>query len=227
MSLMDLQKNRRAVRSEPNPVDKATIVSLLPREVTETKPTIQPGTFTIPAGTKEKPGILIIGSSSWWREIDEGQPLLEIPVSSVQVADSIVKDYCNGLLGCDMSEAMPGLFYVAGAHNLESIKKNYAGMIEKYYRLQRKWFGNLVQIADVMWARSNGNPLAINDDARLACEELGFKDKPWLKDFHAAQLVQCIACGSFKNPDFPICPTCHAIADVELAKKLGIQFAAK
>jgi hypothetical protein len=76
-------------------MDKTTIVSIYPNEIIETKPTIQPGRFVIPAGSFEKPSITVVGPSSWWREIDMDQPLLEIPVSSVQIADSVIKDYCN------------------------------------------------------------------------------------------------------------------------------------
>ena len=103
------QANRRTIRAPVNPLDKSTVISILPKPISERKATIQPGMFELPPGTFENPSILVVGTSSWWREVDENQPLLEIPVSSVQVADSIVRDYCNGLLACDMAEKMPGI----------------------------------------------------------------------------------------------------------------------
>src|SRR5258708_2992817 len=117
---------RRTIAAPVNPLDKCTIVSIYPREIRETKPTIQPGKFHILAGSIKKPSILIVGPSSWWKEIDEEQPLLEIPNSSIQVADSIVKDYCNGLLGCNMGESMPGIFWVPGAWNLTQVKEKFS-----------------------------------------------------------------------------------------------------
>jgi hypothetical protein len=217
--------NRRTIRAPINPMDKSTVISILPKEIHETKPTIQPGVFDIPAGTFDKPAILVVGTSSWWREIDEDQPMLEIPVSSIQVADSIVRDYCNGLLGCDMNETMPGLFYLPGELTVDKIKREHASLLLKYQQRQKNWYQALVKIADILWARSNGNPLAISEDARLAARNLNLTEKEWLKDAHTIELVRCPACGSLKNPNFPVCPTCKAVANPELAKKLDIKFA--
>jgi hypothetical protein len=227
MGILELQRNRRTVRGPINEFDKSTIISIYPKEITEKKPTIQPGVFTIPAGTFDKPATLIVGSSSWWREFDENQPLLEIPISSVVVADSVIKDYCNGLLGCDMSGKMPGLFYLPQDWTAEKVKKEHTALLNQYREKQKNWFMELIRIADILWARSNGNPLSISDDARLACAELNIRDKPWLQDFQTAELVRCAACGNLVNPQFPVCPTCKAILNPELAKKLNIQFASQ
>ena len=217
--------NRRTIRAPVNPLDKSTVISILPKHIIERKVTIQPGVFELFPGSIEKPTILVIGPSSWWREIDENQPLLEIPVSSIQVADSIVKDYCNGLLACNMNDQMPGLAYLPGEYNLDKLKKEHPHFLPDMIQKQRKWYMELVRIADILWSRTNGNPLAISDDARLACRELNIHNKPWLGDFQTAELVRCVACGSLRNPAFPICQSCHAIVDKDRAKELGLTFA--
>jgi hypothetical protein len=217
--------NRRAIRAPVNPMDKATVVSILPKPIYERKPTVQPGIFQLEAGSFDKPAVLVVGTSSWWREIDENQPLLEIPVSSIQIADSIVKDYCNGLLACDMAASMPGLFYLPGDFTVDKIKKDHPTLLQNAQTKQKSWFLALVKVADILWARSNGNPLSISDDARMACRELNITNKPWLGDIQTAELVRCVACGNLRNPAFPICAVCKAIADPELAKKLGLTFA--
>jgi hypothetical protein len=219
------QTNRRTIRAAINPLDKSTIVSILPKFISERKATIQPGIFELKPGTFENPSILVVGPSSWWREVDENQPLLEIPVSSIQVADSIVRDYCNGLLASNMADQMPGLFYVPGEYTLTKLKTDHMPLLQKAAANQKKWFLELVRLADILWSRSNGNPLSISDDARLACRELNIHNKPWLGDMQAAELVRCVACGSLRNQQFPICQTCKAIADPELAKKLNLTFA--
>lgn len=216
--------NRRIIRAPVNPLDKSTVVSILPKPISERKATISPGFFEIRPGTFENPSILVVGPSSWWREIDDHQPLLEIPVSSIQVADSIVRDYSNGLLACNMSDQMPGLFYIPGEFTVEKLKKEHTGLLTKAQAGQKKWFMELVRIADILWSRSNGNPLSISDDARLACRELNITNKPWLGDAQTIELVRCIACGSLRNNNFPICQTCKAVADPELAKKLNLSF---
>jgi len=216
---------RRTIRSAVNPMDKSTVVSILPKLISERKATISPGFFEIPPGTVDSPSILVVGTSSWWREIDENQPLLEIPVSSIQIADSIVKDYCNGLLACNLDDMMPGLFYIPGELTVDRVKKEYTPLLKSAEAKQKRWFMELIRIADILWSRSNGNPLAISTDARLACKELNISQKPWLTDMQTAELVRCIACGSLRNGAYPICQTCKAVADPELAKKLNLTFA--
>src|SRR5579862_6209086 len=92
---------RRMIRSAKNPLDACTVVSIFPKEIIEVKETIEPRKFIIPAGSMEKPGVLVVRSASWWKDYDVTQPVLEITNGSMQVAESIVKDYCNGMLGCN------------------------------------------------------------------------------------------------------------------------------
>lgn len=223
---------RRTVRQPVNPIDKSTIVSIYPKQIDEVKHTIEPGRFSISPGSVEVPALLVVGPSSWWREIDEEQPLLEIPVSSIQIADSVVKDYCNGILACNMGDSMPGLFYVPGEHDIASINKNYKSQLEVAKVKQNKFYSNLVMLADMLWARSSGNPLAIGDDMRMAAKQLNLSGtKDWMKDFTMVDMVRCKACGALKNPQYPICATCrfpdpdHAMTKklMEMAEKLPKQ----
>lgn len=205
------EMNRRTVRAPVNPLDKATVVSIFPFELNERKITLQPGEFKILAGSMDKPSTLSVGSSSWWREIDPEQPLLEIPVASILVADSIVRDYCNGLLACNMGDIMPGLFYIPGEFNSFQIIKDYKHLLENANKKQKRWFEELVKIADVSWSRTQGNPLSINEMMKIAAKELGIEDRDWLKAYQAMDMVRCFACGTMKNPKFPVCPSCRAI----------------
>lgn len=217
------QSRRRTIRAPVNPMDKATIVSIFPKDIKEIKPTIQPGYFFIPAGSIEKPTILVVGPSSWWREIDEEQPLLEIPNSAIQIADSVVKDYANGLLGCSMGVAQPGLFYVPGEYDLKGIKANFMGMLIKAQNQQKAYWEALIRLADSLWARTNGNPLCIAEDMRVAAKELNItNNKDWMKDFTSMSMTRCPACGTMINPGFPVCSNCHHIIDKVKALELGI-----
>lgn len=218
------QTNRRTIRAQVNPMDKSTVVSILPKRISERKATVQPGFFEIPAGSFESPAILVVGPSSWWREVDEHQPLLEIPVSSIQIADSIVRDYSNGLLACNMNDQMPGLFYVPGETTVEKLKKDHMPLLVQANLNQRKWYAELIRVADILWSRSNGNPLSINEDARMACRELNVSNKPWLNDQQTMELIRCVACGSLRNPAFPVCQSCHAVVDKKKAEELGLTF---
>lgn len=220
-----MNARRRTVRAPINPMDKSTVISIYPKEINERKHTISPGFFHIDAGSPEKPTLLIVGPSSWWKEIDEEQPLLEIPNGSVQVADSIVRDYCNGLLGCNMGDCMPGLFWLPGELTITDIQAKHKDKFKKALNSQIKYFTALVKLADGLWARTNGNPLVISDDMRLGAKLLNLMNKDWMKDFTMAELVKCSACGSPRNPEFPVCPVCKAVTDPVKAKELGIVFA--
>ena len=123
-----------------------------------------------------------------------------------------------------MADSMPGLFFVLGEHNVMDIKMKYKSKLDEVKARQDTWYKILVRLADSLWARSNGNPLVICDEMRLAARSLNFNDKAWLKDFHIAELVRCAACGSMKNPLYPICPTCKAI-DSENPLAASIKFA--
>lgn len=217
--------NRMAIRSEPNPYDRATIFSIYPREVIDdTKITIQPNIFIIPAGTYDNPGRLIVEPASWWRDIDPEQPLLEIPVPSIQLADSIVRDKVSHRLGASIGEAQPGLFYLPGEITVAELKSKYQLLLDKANARQLNWYQSLVKMADALWARTNGNPLSIDDSMRLAAKEMHL-ERPWLSTFRHVEMTPCIACGTLRNPTFPICPHCKNVVDKDKAEKLGLIFA--
>lgn len=220
-----INARKQAVRAPINPMDKCTVISIYPHLIREIKPTIQPGLFVIQPGTPENPSLLVVGSSSWWKELDDEQPLLEIPNSSIQVASSIVNDYCNGLLACNMQDAVPGIFYVPGEWNITEVRAKFANLLAEAKVKQDNWYRALIKLGDGLWAKTGGNPLVISDQMRDAAKSLGVEGKDWMRDFAMAQTVQCPACGSPRNPNFPVCANCKAITDPEKAKALGIVFA--
>lgn len=216
---------RRTIRAPVNEFDKSTVVSIFPKYILERKCTIQPGTFEIQPGSYDIPSILVVGPSSWWKETDVNEPLLEIPHSSIQIADSIVRDYCNGVVACDMGDSMPGLFFIPGKWSVAEIKEKHKPELDAANTKQKKWFTVLVKMADALWSRSNGNPLTISDEMKMAANALNLVNKDWLKDSQVVELVRCKACGSLKNPLYPICANCKAIDDPDKAKELGLVFA--
>lgn len=216
---------KAAIRQQTNPLDVCTVVSIYPKEIDEIKHTIQPGRFVIAPGTYEKPALLTVGSSSWWKELEEDQPLLEIPNGSVQVANAIVVDYCNGLLACDMAEAMPGLFWIPGKIELATLLTKHRVELDRARVRQNNWYAELIKMADALWSRSQGNPLAISDDMRLAARSLGQNAKEWLQDYQVTETSRCPACGTLRNTAFPMCANCKTVIDVEKFKQMGLQIA--
>lgn len=219
------QTKRRLIRSEPNPLDKSTVVSIFPKDIFERKATLYPGEFYVKAGTYDKPSFLVVGSSSWWRSDAMSDVDLEIPNHSIQVAKSIVNDYCSALLEYNPDGAMPGLFYIPGAVSIVELKAKYKNQLDAANDRQRNWYKKLIGLADINWARSNGNPLSIDDNCRLAAQELGIKDKPWMQDFRTFEMIPCISCGNLRNTQYPVCPHCKAIVDKAKFDELKLGFA--
>jgi hypothetical protein len=211
---------QRAIRSQTNPLDKCTIISIMKKGYSTHKVTLEPGFFNVPAGSIEKPGILVVGSSSWWLNTDPERELAEIVTSSIEVARSVVEDYLSYLLGTGPN-AKPGLFYVLGEHKQEEIIKKFKPELDKAAIEQKNWYQNLVLMGDMLWAQSHGNPLTISEDFRIAANELGIH-KSWMESYNVVELVKCVMCGNLRNPEFPICSSCNHIIDQEKYKKLGI-----
>jgi len=132
------------------------------------------------------------------------------------VAASIVNDFTNAAFGNEPGSSGPGLFYVEGRKTSAEIKKEFAEKIKQAKARQDRWYENLVKSADSLWARSNGNPIAIPNISRLAAEHLRLENKPWMQDFNSLKMEACPACGALRNPAFPICGSCRTIVDQKL-----------
>jgi len=212
---------RRVIRANSNPLDKSTVVSIFPKDIIEVKCTIQPGRFNIKPGTYDNPSILVVGSSSWWKELDLNQPHLEIPQGSLDIARSIVEDYCVGLLAYSKETSMPGLFWVPGEHTVKEVKEEFKELLDRALVKQKNWYKALIAMADSLWSQSNGNPRAISDDMKRGAEDLGL-EKSWNRDFTQMQLDQCPACGALWDKQFPLCKTCGTIIDKDRYESLGL-----
>lgn len=219
MSLL-LNHHRRMTRAPINPVDRSTIVSIYPREIFVKKITINPSEYVIPAGSYSSPGVLEVEPASWWRDFDPDQPLIEIPENSMIIANSIVNDYVNGIFQVG-GESRLGIFVLPGKVSAVEVKAKHKAALDKADLQQKNWYRRLVEVADIGWARTNGNPLSISEDMRLAAEELG-QQPAWMHNAAMASMIRCIACGSLRNPEFPICGSCKTVVDKALATKLGL-----
>lgn len=217
------RNEQRKISAPKNEFDKSTIVSIFPQALHEKKWTLEPGIFDIPAGSLAAPATLIVGPSSWWKAIHDEGSLLEIPTGSAIIAHSVVNDFCNSVDLYNRERSSPGLFAIAGrALSREEVKKECATELKIADEKQRNWYKLLIDVGDMLWSHSNGNPRSVNDLARLAARELNVKNKPWMANDIAVTLINCVACGSLRNPNYPICQACHHIVDQELYKKLNL-----
>lgn len=213
------------IRGPVNPADLATIFSIYPQEVVEVKHTVMPSIYRIPSGTKDNPSRLVVGTGSWWRQLNPDEPLLEIPCGATQIAGAVVDDYNSSRIGVNVGNAVPGLFYLPGNISVDVLRKDFTAELVKAVDKQLNWFKELVRMGDSLWARTNGNPISIDDTMKLAAKELG-QQREWLRVTQRMDMIACVACGNLRNPTYPICPHCKAVVDKDKAKELGLQFVA-
>lgn len=208
-----------------NPLDLSTVFSIYPKEIKDYKVTLDPPNVYIPQAFPDKPVRLLVKPASWWKDIDPDQPLLEIPQSTIVIAQAIVRDYCNGMLECDMGEKMPGLFYLPGDISVEELKGKHKPIYDQAIKRQENWFRSLIRLGDIMWSRSRGNPLAIPDDSVIAARMMNVKDKAWTQDMKREDFTPCPACGEMRNANFPICNSCKVVVDTKKFQEMGLKFA--
>lgn len=236
-----MKPNQRIVRRPNNPYDRSTVVSILSKPIDEIKPTIDPGRFKIPSAKRDDFELLVVGPSSWFREINPNEPLLEIINSSAEVAASIVRDYCNSVLESNMGDAIPGLFWIPGKFDKKTILtyvetkedpttgmlvkgRSFADLLDECRAKQRNWYTALVAKADGDWVNSGGHPRSINSDMKVAANELGL-DRPWLATVQALMKSNCPACGHMVDMNYAVCSNCKVVINQERAKELGLKFA--
>jgi hypothetical protein len=225
-AILPMLWNKRPIDRMPkNPMDKCTLVSIYPREIIQKNETTEPRVWKIAPGSFEEPSVTVIGPASWFKDVGDDQPILEIPNSSVQVAESIVRDYCIGMLEVRVPIQMPGIFWVPGNLPVSEIKQKYAVKLVQAKAVQDQYYHALVKLADSLWNMTDGNPMAIADDMRLAASELGIQDRDWMQQFELMNKQACPACGMPRKLNYPVCPNCKVVIDQEKAKKMGLVFA--
>lgn len=226
---------RRVIFPLPkNPADKATVVSVFPKEIDEVKPTIFPRRFIIPAAEKDDFSLLVLNGASYYTpSLVDKQPAREIQINAAELARSICDDYLNSTWLASRNSRCPGVFWIVGEWDKKSIHKyveagtlrTFDQLLEHYRNIQKAWFTEVMNAADAFWASTNGNPKSIPEDARIAATLLGLENtKPWMTNVVQSELENCPSCGEMINMVYPVCRYCHAVIDPAKAKELNLSF---
>jgi len=200
-----------------DPQDKATVVSLFPLPITETKPGIYPGRFHIPASQKE-PSLLVVGQSVHYVYVGDDRPQLEIAIPAADMAKSIVDDFVNAQIAVT-EYARPGVGWLRGEVTLSELKTKHVSFLSNLRQLHKAWYLELVKMADDDWQRYRKH-VVISDLQRLAARDLGYTDREWTIDPEKLASFSCPACGTSVIPGVAVCPSCRCIIDQEKYKKL-------
>ena len=187
---------------------KATIVSLVPREITCEMPGMVPSYYNIAKSIDKMPEVLVV---------DDGQyNVYQLEGQSIQVyepADKVAASFCNMYNSSQLGygeNAQPALFYLDGKFTVEDVLLEHSDKIEQALEQQKNWFLALVLMADDSWARYHQHR-DISDLQRDAAEYLNF-DREWIRSMEVNDLTACPACGSTLANDLVMkCPMCQTI----------------
>lgn len=210
--------------TERRPVEPAaTVISLVPFAIEETKPGMTPSRFYIDPAPRDGFTCLKVTKCSHGVYLDEFRPVLVVPTAPEEVAQALCYDYKKGQLGIELTVAEPGLFWVpgdyAGAEHHKALEAQYAAELREARALQVNWFKRLVELADDMWSKFHRRSM-ISEMQRIAASILKL-EREWLIDVEiAASLSECPVCYEKVHPRAIVCRSCNAILnEAEYAKR--------
>lgn len=187
-------------------MSKSTIVSLIPFDINEQKPTY-PGNFFIPGAKEDDFETLVVGDVLAFKYIDEFRGTDKINIDSADLARAIIDDFVNSQLAIRTGEGIaPGIFFIPGEHSKIEIKTKFKEELLESKKKQTKWFEVLVKMADDDWEKTRQHRV-ISGIQRYAARYLNL-DRIWLIE---PKMTKCVACRSTVEAEAVICPTCKAI----------------
>lgn len=198
----------------------ASIVSIVPFPINEEKHGIYPGFFQIPASVEGIPEILVIGESIHFIEVDVDKSI-SVTNPSYKVADSVVKDYIESMLGASgPNNSGPGIFWAPGRLDVGSVYKTCAVELKAAQVRQHNWFLSMVSIADDDWEKTHQHRV-ITDMQRFAAKSLNL-DRPWIMQIKdSTNSIKCPGCGTQVSSGVVVCAICKCILDKEKYSKLS------
>jgi hypothetical protein len=196
----------------------ATVVSICPFEINETKPGIVPGHFHIDKVNEGDIKLLVVNGASFKVSMPMTNIVHTLQETPEALAASIVNDRLTGQM-LYKPDCKPGLFWVPGEQTVDSIRKNHAKELKEAIEFQHNWFIALVKQADTDWEVTK-NHHSISDTQRHAAKVLRMESKPWLvndKPLNATK--DCIACFSQIDARATICKVCGTsqVSDMKMA----------
>jgi len=183
----------------------ATLVSILPCELRETKPG-NPGSFVMPAVPKGEVEVLVLRSADAPYYVDYERGSIKMHGDPELVLKSVVEDYIRATIYVTV-DAHPGLFYVLGDKTQADIKKDHRVELENANRKQNNWFEKLVKAADDTWQRVRRHNV-ISDQHRIAAHRLGLK-REWADILAPSDTVECEYCTTLISGKAVVCPQCR------------------
>lgn len=197
----------------------ATIISICPFPIRETKPGLFPNAYSIKAAAPGDIEILNINDQVYFSQrVPVIGNVIQIPVPAKELAESIVSDRLTGQL-LYSATSKPGLFWVPGKYSKQAAKIKFKAEIDEANIYQNQWYADLVKFGDDEWNQHHQHKF-ITDLQRHAARILGL-EKEWLIEAVAAADVtkKCVACYSPIHINAVICAICRTDQEEFVAKR--------
>jgi hypothetical protein len=203
-----------------------TVISLVPSEINEEKPGLFPPRFKIKESNTIIPQLLHIGVATHYVYLDESRGYLQVKNPSDVVAKAIVHDYITSQLGIS-DEVGPALWWVDSEMTLEQVVEKEKVIMNEMRARQRKWFVNLVKLADDDWVRYHQHNVISDFQRKIGhLLDLNPEDHEWMTPLALQQgrTFACPYCMTSVPVGSVICNTCHEVIDykrkAEIEKEL-------
>lgn len=202
--------------------DAATVISMAPYSFEALFPHCSPSNITIPAADKDDFTYVHISRIYAKVYIDSERGYIQRPITSDEVANSIVNDHLSSIINCIPGIAQPGIFFIDGHLNKQSIKKEHEVLLIKYRGLQKTWFTELVKQADSDWAKTH-SPRSISTIQKNAAESLNLK-REWNTESVIDNIILCPVCKNDTRGAI-VCPNCKFIMNEKEYASIKDKFA--
>jgi len=196
------------------------VISLVPFDIREEKPGLLPSRYFIPASDMKIPSLLKVSHARHYVYLDESRGALGVPDTSDQVARSIVEDYIESQLGVD-DEARPALFWIPEELKIEQVQEKFKVDIFKRLQIQKKWFLNMVMIADNDWSKYHQHNV-ISSTQRKMADFIGWnpREHEWMSPMTTMKSSSCPYCGTSVPEGFSRCGNCKEVINPRLEKEI-------
>jgi hypothetical protein len=199
-----------------------TVISLVPLKIVEEKPGLYPPRFIIEESNGTIPQLLHVSTAVHYVYLDESRGMLQVKDPADVVARAIVHDFCTSQLGIS-DEVGPALWWSEEDLDLEKVMvKERTNIIDKKAR-QRKWFVNLVKMADDDWIRYHQHNVISDFQRKIGhMLDLNPDDHEWMVPLALQQgkTQACPFCGTSIVTGAVICSNCHQIIDHKRKKEI-------
>lgn len=200
---------------------KSTVVSVAPFPLNERKHTVIPSDFSIPpAAYPNGIEILIVSPAITMLYLDADRGSTKVPIDSWELANSIVNDYVKTVLSYRPG-AGPGFFALEGDYTIPQVEQEQRAKLVGARDSQKRWFQNLVRLADDDWAKYRQHR-SISEVQRIAAKSLSLQ-REWITSIPEKENL-CPVCRDLVDPLAIMCKNCKFIINEVEYRKVKDRF---